>query len=370
MKFARNCFGIGSVLLALSLVSCGKPASPGSARPDAPRTVRVVRAELRPMERTLTTVGTLSAYEETTVAAQVAGQIEKYRVDLGDQVAAGQELALIDTAAYDALARQSDANLAKAAASAANAAQNLKRVQELQKEKIASGSDLDLAVAEFQKAQAEVKAVEAADAIARLNLERSHVKAPFDGAVAERIASVGGYAAVGTPILKFVQTNPLRLRLEVPERDSTLVRAGQEIRITVEGDTNVYAGKLARVAPAIRESNRMLLAEADVPAVGGLRPGLFARVQIVIDAERAVSLPPDALIIFAGLEKAVLVADGKAVERTIKTGRRGNGWVEVVSGITVDDLVILDPAGLHTGQPVTVATPASQAAATAAGSNR
>ena len=346
------------LLVAVSVLpmSCGKSDSAKAARPDAtPRAVRVAQAELRPMERALHVVGTLSAHDEATVAAQVAGQIEKSPVDIGDRVTAGQELALIDKTAYEALAQQSAANLARAAASAANAEQNLKRVQDLQKDKIASASELDQAVAEVEQARADVKAVEAAEAIARLNLERARVKAPFDGAIAERIASVGNYVGVGTPILRVVKTDPLRLRLEVPERESVAVRVGQNVRVTVEGDTNVYSGKLARVAPAIREMDRMLQIEADVPNPGSLRAGLFAHAQIVVnEREEAVSVPPGALVVFAGLEKVLVVRDGKAAEKNVITGRRDGGWVEIVSGLTVGETVVLDPGGMRTGQAVTI----------------
>src|SRR6187455_3338907 len=158
MRFLGN----GVVLLggfcAALLVSCGKQnnANPSGRGETKSRPVRVVRAELQPMERTLQVTGMLSAHDEATVAAQVAGQIEKNHVDVGDRVTAGQELALIDTTSYEALARQSAANLLKAKASATNAAQNLKRIQELQQEKIASTSELDLAVAESGKTQADV----------------------------------------------------------------------------------------------------------------------------------------------------------------------------------------------------------------------
>src|SRR6185503_9229115 len=279
-------------------------------------------------------VGTLSAHDEATVAAQVAGQIEKNHVDVGDRVTAGQELALIDTTSYEALARQSAANLLKAKASATNAAQNLKRVQELQQEKIASTSELDLAVAESGKTQADVTSAEAANAIAQLSLDRSRVKAPFHGAVAARIAGVGNYVAVGTPIFRIVQTDPLRLRLEVPERDSSAVRVGQGVRVSVEGDTNIYTGQVARVAPAIRETDLMLQVEADVPNPGGLRAGLFARAQIVVNArEEGVSVPANAVVVFAGLEKVIIVREGKAVERNVITGRREGNWLEIVSGL-------------------------------------
>lgn len=367
MNFVRHHFGPVAVAGTLVLASCGKSDKPGTTRTDAaPRAVRVVAVQERPMERTLTVVGTLTAHEEATVAAQVAGQVEKCSADLGDRVSMGSELALIDTTAYEALTRQSAANLAKACASATNAAQNLKRVQELQKERIASASDLDAAMAEAEQALAEVRAVAAADAIARLNLERSRVKAPFDGAVAERLASVGSYVGVGAPIVRLVKTDPLRLRLEVPERDAVLVRAGQDLRLRVEGDTNVYAGRLARVSPALRESNRMLSVEADLPAQGGLRPGLFARAEIVVNAsETALSVPLDSLITFAGLEKVVAVKEGRAFEKTVTTGRRGADWVEIVAGLEAGESVVLDPTGLRTGQAVTITFTSSGQAATA-----
>ena len=355
MKFGFNSLTL-LVALPVVLASCGKSEKPNPGKPELPsRSVRVARAESHPMERTLHVVGTLSAHEEATVAAQVAGQIEKNRVDLGDRVTAGQELALIDTTSYDALTRQSAAQLARATAVAASAAQSLKRVQDLQKDKIASSSDLDLAVAEADKSKADVKAAEAADAIARLNLDRSRVKAPFDGAVAQRIANVGDYVAIGTPILKLVKTDPLRLRLEVPERESAVVRVGQAVRITVEGDTNIYAGSIARVAPAIVDADRMLPVEADVPNPGGLRVGLFAHAEIVVNAhDQAISVPANALTVFAGIEKVVAFKDGKAQEKTATTGRRGPDWVEILSGVNAGETLVLDPVGLRTGQPLTI----------------
>jgi RND family efflux transporter MFP subunit len=364
MKFGFNPLRL-LVALPVVLASCGKVEKSDVGKPQAPtRTVRVTRVESRSMERVLHVVGTLSAHEEATVAAQVAGQIEVNRVDLGDRVTAGQEMALIDTTSYEAITRQSAALLAKATAAAASATQSLKRVQDLQKDKIASVSDLDLAVAEAGKTAADVKAAEAAEAIAQLDLARSRVHAPFAGAVAQRIVSIGDYVAIGTPIVKLVQTDPLRLRLEVPERESVAVRVGQNVRVTVEGDTNIYTGSLARVAPAIQEANRMLSVEADVPNAGALRVGLFAHAEIIVNArEEAVSVPVNTLIVFSGIEKVVAIKDGKALEKTVTSGRRGADWVEIVSGLVAGETVVLDPAGIRTGQPLIIASATETSAA-------
>lgn len=351
------------------LVSCSKRDNTGSARPElAPRPVRVARAELRPMERVLQVVGTLSGHEEATVAAQVAGQIEKCHVDIGDRVSAGQELALIDKTSYEVLAQQSAANLARAKASAANAVQNLKRIEELQRDSIASASELDQAVAEVGQTQADVKAAEATEAIARLNLDRSHVRAPFDGAIAMRVATAGNFVSIGNPIVRVVKTDPLRLRLDVPERDSGLVRTGQSVRLLVEGDTNAYTGRLSRLAPAVRENDRMLLVEADVPNPGALRVGLFARAQIIVSQDDpGLSVPLGSLVTFAGIEKVVAVQNGKAAERNVTTGRRGSDWVEIIAGLKAGETVVLDPAGIRTGQPLTIEPQPPEANRTASG---
>jgi len=305
------------------------------------------------MERVLRAVGSLLPHEDAAIAAQVAGRIERLDVDLGDRVVAGQELALIDTAAYAALAQRSAANLARAVAAAEAAARDLARIRALHDEGITSAGDLDRAVSAAQTAAAEVKAAEAADAVARLDLARSRVRAPFAAEVAERRLGPGSYASVGTPILRLVRTDPLRLRLEVTERDATAVRVGQPVRLRVEGDDAEHAGRLTRVAPLVGIDDRMLRVEADVPRQGALRPGLFARAEIVVGAEEpSLAVPAAALLTFAGIDKVVVIVDGRAAERSVTTGRRGPDWVEIVDGLDAGATVVLEPGGLRTGDPV------------------
>ena len=101
----------------------------------------------------------------------------------------------------------------------------------------------------------------------------------------------------------------------------------------------------------------MLLIEADVPAQGSLRPGLFARADIVINQrEPVLTVPAEAIITFAGLEKVIVVQNGKALEKAVSTGRRQHEAVEVLSGVKADEVVVLSPGALRTGQPVTIAT--------------
>jgi RND family efflux transporter MFP subunit len=174
--------------------------------------------------------------------------------------------------------------------------------------------------------------------------------------VSERQAAVGQYLPAGAPVVTLVRTHPLRLRLAVPEREARLVRVGQIVDLTVEGDANEYQGRVARLSPAIAESNRTLMMEAEVPNVQGmLRPGSFAKANIVVEAgQRIVTVPADSIVTFAGIEKVLTVANGTAVEKRVRTGRRIDKQVEIIEGLGAGEQVVVAPGNLVSGEPVQV----------------
>lgn len=386
-----------AAMLAVSLVSCSKSDDPKRAgHPDKARPVRVAPAELRPMERVVTATGTLAAQEQATLSVKVPGRMFNIAVDLGSVVKKGDLIAQVDPADYELRLKQAVAALAQARAALGlpldgtndtvelektslvkqtqavleEAARNRDRVLNLSKSGISSQSDLDtvesahvVALNRHEAAldEARVRLAALAQRRAELDLARKQLtdtwlRAPFDGAVQTRQASLGEYQQTGTPVVTLVRTDPLRLRLEVPEREAGALRPGQTVRLRVEGETKMVTGKLARLSPAISEQNRMLTVEADIPNDGTLRPGVFVRGDIVTrDRGEGLAVPASALIHFAGLEKVVVVKEGKALERIITTGRRGSDWVEIATGLKVGDEVVLDPGNLRTGQPVVVA---------------
>jgi RND family efflux transporter MFP subunit len=163
--------------------------------------------------------------------------------------------------------------------------------------------------------------------------------------------------------------DPLRLRLEVTERDAPLIQASQLVRARVEGIDREHVGRITRISPAIDFQRRMLVVEADIANDGSLHPGMFARAAIVVNpAERAVTVPAAALVTFAGIEKVFTVEAGVARERVITTGRRGADWIEVVQPLTAGVEVILNPGSLQNGQPVSASgiSPESAPATTTA----
>jgi RND family efflux transporter MFP subunit len=415
-----------SIAIASLLSSCGAGDESATTRSDSTIAiaVRVARAELRPIERTITAVGTLAAQEQSTISSKVGGRIQSFAVDLGSIVARGEVLAQIEPRDYELRVQQAEAALGQAraelglplpgsaddndAGSIADTSQDRldlerlstvaharavldeaqrsrERIVSLAESGIASPSDLDTSEARYrvaatsyetalEEARMRIAALAQRSAeleIAEKQLADTTVRAPFSGAVQSRTASPGQFVAAGTAILTLVQTDPLRLRVSVPEREAVAVRPHQQVRVRVEGDESTYDGTIARISPALDEVSRTLQVEADIPRTGALRAGLFARAEIVVDEhDEVLCVPPAALVTFAGIEKVVALDQALSggdsgggsgagegalvIERVVSTGRRAAGCVEIVDGLDPGELVVLDPGGLGTGQRVEV----------------
>ncbi len=342
---AASALALGICILSLLLAAgCSKssPAAPDKPQRNAAIAVATAKVEVVPLDRTLPVVGTLFPKDEATVGAQVEGQVQKTLVDFGDRVTEGQEIALIDTDSYQAAARQAAANLAKAQANLANAENNLKRIESLQKDKISSASDLDSATALAGAARAEVKAAEAASAIADLNLARSHVRAPFDGAVAERVASAGDYLKVGAPLFRLVNDEVLKYIVQAPERYAASVKKEQLVRFSVDAwPGECFEGKIYLISPSVSTATRAFNLGALVQNPEcKLKANTFARGELVL--ERAVPtpvVPLEAIINFAGVTKVFVIENDAARSRDVQVGRVQDGRQEILAGLQPGDLV-------------------------------
>ncbi len=393
--------GVSLLLAALFLTSCKSDyqasTRQGQGRPgDKPaRQVKTATVAETPFGETVTANGTLAAYDQTTVSVKVPGRVRTISVDLGSVVSQGQVIAQVDSQDYILRVQQAEASLAQARARLGLAPEgtddridpeqtatvrqaravldearyNRDRAARLVEQGVIAKAEFDTATATFKVAEGRyqdayeeirnrqgILAQRRSElALARQQLKDTAVIAPLNGIVQEKRTSVGEYLAAGAPVVNIVKMDPLRLRAEVPERESHTVHTGQDVRVTVEGDTTIYLGKIMRLSPVIAEQNRMLVVEADVRNNGKLRPGSFAHAEIVTnDAKMAVTVPTSAIVTFAGIEKVIVVQNGKALEKPITTGRRNTDFTEIVAGINVGEKVIVDPGNLQSGQAVEV----------------
>jgi RND family efflux transporter MFP subunit len=393
-----------AILVALAVVLTGCQGGPAvgaeeqkskSAGPP-PREVRVTPAAERTVARTVSATGTLAADEQVVLGTKVAGRLAEITVDLGTRVKRAQVVGKLDQNDFKIRVDQAEASLQQArvrlglAASGSDeridpektaivrqaramldeARLNRDRSIKLMEMELIARAQLDsveanLQVAEgrYQDAIEEVRNRQAIIAqrrseleLARQQLADTVIYAPLDGAVSLKQASVGEYLTAGTPIATLVRTHPLRLRVPVPEREGSGVRAGHAVTLTVEGDPTVYRGRVVRLSPIVQEQNRTLMVEAEVPNERGfLRPGAFARVDILTEVSQPViTVPASAIIVFAGVEKVLVVRQGRTAEVKVTTGRRLGEDVEIIDGLKRGDAVVARPGNLVGGQPVTV----------------
>jgi len=373
------------------------PSSGRAAGTDSkaqPRQVKTVKVLETPVGQTVTVNGTLAAYDQTTISVKVPGRLQTINVDLGSVVRKGQAIAQLEQSDYKLRLQQAEASLAQArarlglspdgaddrvTAEQTGTVRQAKAVLDEAKAKKDRATRLVqqgvIPRAEFDSVDAEYKVAlsryqdgleeirnrqgilaqrRSELALARQQLADTTVYSPMSGVIQEKKSSVGEYLAAGAPVVDIVRIDPLRLRVEVPERESHNIRNGQSVRVTIEGDTESYFGYVKRLSPTISQQNRVLAVEADVANNGKLKPGAFVRADIVTDqTSTAATVPSNALVTFAGIEKVLIIENGKAVEKTVTTGRRGSDWIEIKSGVNVGQSVIVDPGNLQSGQNVT-----------------
>ncbi len=404
-----------AALLFTSLAACGSDGpgtAPSAQSESAPQEVRTALVQRAGWERSVAALGELAPYERVVLATKVPGRLEQLSADRGDTVRRGQVLATLEAREYEFRVRAAEAAVASARAllglplaaqgeegdenhenaartdddtveAESTAAVRLARAElerarlgrerasALAREGVDSQAVSDTAEAEFRAAESRLQeAFELIAArratlaqrraeleLARAQLSETRIEAPFDGQGVARLTATGAYLSTGAALLELVRNDPLRLVLEVGEREAALVRIGQDVRARIEGREQELGGQVTRLAPALARGSRSLVLEVEVSAPDpGLRPGAFAEARVVVAREEsALTLPVAALVTFAGLDKAYVVLAGRTQERRLLLGRREAARVEVLSGLEEGEEVVLDPGKLGGGVAVRTA---------------
>jgi RND family efflux transporter MFP subunit len=373
-----------SVIAAAAPVLAGA-CSAGDAKTkdaaSAPLAISVAPAAAieRPIARFIRATGTLTAEEQAEVAAETPGRVVAAPVERGSMVAANAELIRLSPTETEAQLKEAEANAAQIEARLgltaggafevnnvpevqnAKAAYDLaqseyKRIQSLLEQRVVSPSEYDQRRTQMEAARQQYEAARNAAsqqfrslqaAQARVTLARKAfadtvVRAPFTGAVGERLVSVGDYVTRGMKVAVVVRTNPLRVKLTIPEQFISAVASGQPVNFQVDAyPDRTFEGKVQYVSPALQADQRALTIEAVVPnPTGELKPGLFATARIEEKTRTRAVLVPAAAVQTIGGTSRVFVVNGDRVEERI-----------VTAGQTVDDLVEISK-GVKNGERV------------------
>jgi RND family efflux transporter MFP subunit len=371
------------VLLTTALTSACTSANGNAAASQTSQPVSVavtpVAAAEQPITRFIRVTGSLTAEEQSDVAAEVAGRVVGTPVERGTAVTSGAELIRISAAEADAQAKEAEANAAQIEArlgmtaggtfdvnavpevQTAKAALDLainefNRIKSLLDERVVSQSEYDQRRTQMESSRQQLEAARngaaqqyqallaarARVALAHKTLSDTTVRAPFDGLVAQRMVSVGDYVTKGMKIAVVVRVNPMRIQLTIPEQFVSTVKVGAPVTFQVDAfPGREFSGTVRYVSPSLETSRRALTVEAVVPnRAGELKPGLFATARIdETQTSTAVMIPADAVQTSAGTSRVYVVNGDHVEERIITTGQQIDSRIEIVTGVKAGEKV-------------------------------
>jgi RND family efflux transporter MFP subunit len=335
---ARSPVGI---LLALLLLSggCAARSEPRAGPAAAPRRVGVV--EVKRAHRTAVTevVGTVRATRSATLAPLIGGTVAEIRVGLGSAVRTGDVLVRL-------AARDVDARLEQTRAVSALAERDRARATLLKEQGVIS-------VAQFEAALSQWNVARARQAEASSVAERTVLRAPFGGVITAKLASVGDTALPGQPLLVIETPHALRFEAQVPERAGEDLVVGDRLHVRVEGVDRDLEGRIAEIQPAADDATRTRLFKIDLPDTPGLRAGRFGRVLVSGGQSVAVTIPSGAIVRRGQLETVFVIESGVAHLRLVRSGREADGGMEISSGLSGGEFVVVaEAADLVEGQRV------------------
>jgi multidrug efflux pump subunit AcrA (membrane-fusion protein) len=347
----------------------------------------------RDLPRFIEATGGLAADEQTDVAPIVGGRVVSVGVDLGTFVRQGQVIAQLDSGDARLRLEQAQAALAQAnsavtqaeariglrpgqkfdptrvaevgAARAADdhAEKNLRRYEQLLESGDISRSAYDqqraqrdqlreqyqAALTQANQSYAAVQTARAAAQAAQVQIQQAQkgirdvtIYSPISGYVTERAADVGEFVGTSNKIATVARTNPLRVRIDVPEQSIASVRAGQSVSVSVSTyPDRSFSGRVARVSPNVSAQTRTLTVEAEVEnGEGLLKPGQFATIRVLLpQSDPAVLVPARAVRSDGTTARVFVVRDGVAHERLVATGRQDGDLIEIKGNVAADELV-------------------------------
>jgi membrane fusion protein (multidrug efflux system) len=331
IRIAAHAVLLGN-LLALSACTDGaRQDAPEGGGPPGGRALPVEAAavETGAVAREVSTVGTLRANESVMIRSEIAGRVAAVHFKEGDAVTENAPLISLDDA-------ELRAQLAESAATVKLAELNFTRAQEIFDKKLLSKQNYDEALARLNEARARYSLQQA-------RLAKTRIHAPFPGVLGLRRVSVGDYIREGDDIVNLEDVGSLKLDFRVPETYLAGIKQGQQVNVQVDAYPGAsFQGKVYAIDPRLDEQTRSVLMRARIANSDlRLRPGMFARVALVLETRTQALLIPEQALWPIGDEQFVFrIVDGKALQTKVQTGQRASGKVEISAGLSAGDVVV------------------------------
>ncbi len=322
------------------------PEAVEQAAPDKPQglPVQAIPVIVGELVDDITAVGTVVANESVRIRTEINGRLLKLNFNEGQEVQKDQLLVALDDG-------EQRAQLAAINAELRTEKQRFLRSKELYEQKFISKEALDLQAGTVDRLAAGVQEADA-------RLQKTVVTAPFSGVIGLRKVSLGAYLQAGDDIALLEDISSVKVDFRVPEVYLAKVRPGQSISVVVDAFPNtVFEGKVYAIEAGMDSETRTALVRAKLGnKAGKLRSGMFARVSLVMAQKKNALSVPEKALWPQGTENFVYkVIDGKVELTKVELGQRTPGYVEILKGLSLGDLVVTEgQMKIRDGAPVTV----------------
>jgi len=340
------------IVVAIVIIIAIWPEKTKTADDQTSKAIKVLAESIGTMElaETIPVTGSFEALVTVEVVPEISGQLERLRlpddtpIDVGVAVEKGQVIAVINHEVYLAQLAECQAALEASKVALADAQREEKRMTRLFEGGSATEQARDKAVTTAQLAAANVKQAEAALERIKVTLDKATIEAPVTGVISKKYVDEGNMVGPSTPLVKIVQIETLKVLGGVSERYLPQLTAGKTpVRIKTDAyPKDEFEGTVYRVGVAVDAVTRTGEVEIRVPNPGvKLKPGMFARMTILVNQKKNVAVVPDSALIREGDEVYVCVVNGNKAHRCrVKLGLSQGQFHEVLEGVSAGDTVV------------------------------
>lgn len=287
--------------------------------------------------------GTIDAVEQTELAAQTSGRVAALPYDVDDFVPAGAVVVRLRSTEQHAGLAAAQAALREASSRQTEVQLRYQRIEDLYQHRVVAKASFDQAVAERDAAAARVAAAQAAVTQAEEGVDYTEVRAPYAGVVARRLVQVGQTVAPGTPLMRWLSLQSLRVDVDVPQSIVDEVRGSAEAAVYIGGQ-RIRATHVTIFPEAATPSNTFRARLDLPPGATDLYPGMFVPVAFRLGETAGVMIPRTAVLTRGELTEVYLLGPDDALSAAqVRLGRSMSDSIEVLAGLVPGDRVVLDP---------------------------
>jgi len=293
-------------------------------------------------------MGVIEGLIDPTVSAEINGTVIKMHVRTGSTVKKGELLAEIEGKDYQYQVDLAEAEIRLLRIRLANQTKILERSTALVDKKFISPNALDNIATEKSETYEGLEVAKSKLDIAKSNFDKTKIYAPINGKVQKQIASIGDYLKMGDGVFQIINNKKVRAHIPFPEHLAKKIKPGMKMQLTSAASQTTITVNIAELKPSINEESRSIDVIADISNLPDWQPGSTVHGTIIFNARQSVAVPEQSVVQRPSGSVVYVIEDSYTKANKVKTGITQNGFIEILSGLDINQTVAVDGAAFLT----------------------